>query len=96
MQIIRQIETIKRFVDITLADLNLVQNMVCGLKDGLAVEELGIHKAVQLMCIEDNQEIDNLDSVLIMDNLIQILNLNLHILQVFAENHSVLTHLGRI
>jgi hypothetical protein len=96
MQIIRLIETTKRFVDIILEDLNLDQSMVCGLKDGHAAEELGILKAAQLMYTEANQGIDNLDSVLIMDNLIPIPNLNLLIHQVFVENLSMLTHLERI
>ena len=95
MLIIRLIETTKRYVDITLEDLNLVQNMHYGVKDGHAAEDLGINKAVQLMFTEDNQGIDNLDSVLIMDNLIRILNLNHLILQVFAVNLSMLTHLER-
>jgi hypothetical protein len=96
MQITRLIEMKKRFVDITLVDLNLVQNMDCGQKDGHAAEDLGILKGAQLMFTEDNQGIDNLDSVLIMDKLIQILKLNLLILQAFAENHSMLTHPERI
>jgi hypothetical protein len=96
MQIIRLTEMKKRFVDITLEDLNSVRSMDCGLKDGHAAEDLGILKDAQLMFIEDNQGIDNLDSVLIMDKLIQILKLNLHILQVFVENHSMLTHPERI
>jgi hypothetical protein len=75
--------------------LNLVQNTHYGVKDGHAAEDLGINKAVQLMFTEDNQGIDNLDSVLIMDNLIRILNLNHLILQVFAVNLSMLTHLER-
>ena len=95
MQIIKLIETTKRFVDITLEDLNSGQNTHCGVKDGHAAEDLGISKAVQLMFIEDNQGIDNLDSVLIMDNLIQILNLNNLTLQVFVANLSMLTHKER-
>jgi|LauGreDrversion4_2_1035121.scaffolds.fasta_scaffold124845_2 hypothetical protein len=63
MLIIRLIETIKRYVDITLEDSNLVQNTHYGVKDGHAAEDLGINKAVLLMYTEDNQGIDNLDFV---------------------------------
>ena len=63
MLIIRLIETTKRYVDITLEDLNLVQNTHYGVKDGHAAEDLGINKAVLLMYTEDNQGIDNLDFV---------------------------------
>jgi hypothetical protein len=71
---------------ITPVDSNLEVNMVCGLKDGLAVVEIGTLKAALLMFIVVKQEITSSSSVSIMVSP----TLNRYILTAIVENRFML------
>lgn len=84
IETIKQIEMIKKNVNIILVDLNLEVKMVYGLKVGLVVEINGMQQDVHMEFTEDTLNMHKLEIVLIMVNQIQ----NLYIQIAFVEDRS--------